>query len=393
LKVLDNDRVELASVTGCKGSDWYGTEADFAMKRFLEYTESLCDSPPASFPGSPTQPPSEEYDGLDTQEGTQDTTSSCQPNDINSTMTFTGKQSPGLHFSTAHPQIHLVYPSARDLKAFSARVVELPNLVSKPAASSALNSQSLSGTQHPPGSSQGIKMSYPAIPLRSSQGIKMSYSAIPPGSSQGFKMSYPAIDRGTEVDQPPMDDAPIPKASPESINYKAKPQISTTSADLGRLGLKSIYSKSGFDAAKALWLIQTRKTPQINIGAVDMSCSFVVCDITLEDCPIVYVSDNFQKLTGYGRNEAIGRNCRFLQAPDGKVERGSQRVFVDDRTIHGLKNNIRERRESQMSLINYRKGGKPFLNLLSIIPIPWDTEEIRYYVGFQIDLIESPNAI
>lgn len=156
---------------------------------------------------------------------------------------------------------------------------------------------------------------------------------------------------------------------------------------------KNIYSKSGFDMLKALWLVATRKDPKIHLGAVDMSCAFVVCDVTMSDCPIVYVSDNFQNLTGYSRHEIVGQNCRFLQAPDGKVEAGSKREFVDDGAVYNLKKMIHEGREVQQSLINYRKGGKPFLNLLTMIPIPWDTDEIRYFIGFQIDLVECPDAI
>lgn len=156
---------------------------------------------------------------------------------------------------------------------------------------------------------------------------------------------------------------------------------------------RAIYSKSGFDMLKALWLVATRKAPKIHLGAVDMSCAFVVCDVTMNDCPIIYVSDNFQNLTGYSRHEIIGQNCRFLQAPDGKVEAGSKREFVDDGAVFNLKRMIKEGREVQQSLINYRKGGKPFLNLLTMIPIPWDTDEIRYFIGFQIDLVECPDAI
>ncbi|KAI0475035.1 PAS domain-containing protein [Xylariaceae sp. FL0804] len=156
---------------------------------------------------------------------------------------------------------------------------------------------------------------------------------------------------------------------------------------------KSVYSKSGFDMLKALWLVATRKNPQVNLGAVDMSCAFVVCDVTMNDCPIVYVSDNFQNLTGYNRHEIVGQNCRFLQAPDGKVEAGRKREFVDNGAVYNLKRKVAEETEVQQSLINYRKGGKPFLNLLTMIPIPWDTADIRYIIGFQIDLVECPDAI
>ena len=47
--------------------------------------------------------------------------------------------------------------------------------------------------------------------------------------------------------------------------------------------------------------------------------TFTVCDATREDCPIVYASDGFLRMTQYGADEVIGHNCRFLQgaATDG----------------------------------------------------------------------------
>ncbi|KAH7029320.1 PAS domain-containing protein [Microdochium trichocladiopsis] len=178
-----------------------------------------------------------------------------------------------------------------------------------------------------------------------------------------------------------------PDSSRNSSNTPAFPPQPQTKTP------KTIYSRSGFDMLRALWQVATRKDPQVNLGAVDMSCAFVVCDVTMNDCPIVYVSDNFQNLTGYSQHDIVGQNCRFLQAPDGKVEAGSKREFVDNGAVYNLKQKIAETQEVQQSLINYRKGGKPFLNLLTMIPIPGDTDEIRYIVGFQIDLVECPDAI
>lgn len=89
----------------------------------------------------------------------------------------------------------------------------------------------------------------------------------------------------------------------------------------------------------------------------------------------------------------LGRNCRFLQSPDGNVEPGIKRKYVDDDSVLYLKNTITLRREAQISLINYRRGGQPFMNLLTMIPITWDTDQVKFFVGFQVDLVEQPNSV
>ncbi|PYH63890.1 GATA transcription factor LreA [Aspergillus vadensis CBS 113365] len=155
----------------------------------------------------------------------------------------------------------------------------------------------------------------------------------------------------------------------------------------------SIYSSSGFDIMGVLAQVVSRPNPKINIGAVDLSCAFVLCDITLEDHPIVYVSEAFERLTGYTNQEIVGQNCRFLQGPDGVVQRGMQRKFVDENTAYRLRSTIEERTEIQASIINYRKGGQPFVNLITMLPIRWGGSDYRFYVGFQVDLVETPDAV
>jgi PAS domain-containing protein len=174
---------------------------------------------------------------------------------------------------------------------------------------------------------------------------------------------------------------------------------------------KNAYSATGFDMLGVLvrseitssgrWLltceqmrVATRPDPQIDIGSVDLSCAFVVCDAELDDIPIVYCSENFERLTGYTRHMILGRNCRFLQAPDGKVESGIKRNYVDDDSVYYLKNMIESRAEAQISLINYRRGGQPFMNLLTMIPIAWEPGgKMKFFVGFQVDLVEQPGAM
>ena len=112
-----------------------------------------------------------------------------------------------------------------------------------------------------------------------------------------------------------------------------------------------------------------------------------------EDHPIVYVSEAFERLTGYTKGEIVGRNCRFLQDPGGQIAAGTRRLFVEAQTVRRLRSTIDDRSEIQASIINYRKGGQPFLNLVTMIPIRWDSNEYRFYVGFQVDLVEKPDAV
>lgn len=94
------------------------------------------------------------------------------------------------------------------------------------------------------------------------------------------------------------------------------------------------------------------------------------------------------------REMIIGKNCRFLQAPDGKVVPGTKRQYVDDKAVIYLRETIQNQQEAQISLINYRRGGQPFMNLLTMIPIAWEKDgPIKFFVGFQVDLVEQPGSL
>eukprot|EP01097_Dermamoeba_algensis_P003221 TRINITY_DN2288_c0_g1_i3.p1 TRINITY_DN2288_c0_g1~~TRINITY_DN2288_c0_g1_i3.p1 ORF type:complete len:183 (-),score=45.76 TRINITY_DN2288_c0_g1_i3:525-1010(-) len=77
--------------------------------------------------------------------------------------------------------------------------------------------------------------------------------------------------------------------------------------------------------------------------------SAVVADIRAPDQPIIYVNDNFQKLTLYDRDEIIGRNCRFLQ---GK--------YTDRKVVAQIREAIETRKPLDVEILNYRKDGIPF---------------------------------
>lgn len=65
-----------------------------------------------------------------------------------------------------------------------------------------------------------------------------------------------------------------------------------------------------------------------------MSTAFCVVDARKPSLPIIYASESFSQLTGYSNPEIIGRNCRFLQSPEGKVEQGSLRKYTDGTGVY-----------------------------------------------------------
>ncbi|KAL0091111.1 hypothetical protein F4703DRAFT_1731804 [Phycomyces blakesleeanus] len=182
---------------------------------------------------------------------------------------------------------------------------------------------------------------------------------------------------------------PVPIPGPISLPEATGP---TNPNEVGAR-YSSMYASTGFDMLSILARVANRPNPQINLGPVDLSCSFVVVDAHQYDAPIVYASPTFEKLTGYTPSEVVGRNCRFLQAPDGRVALGSRRKYTDNTAVCHIKTHISQGKESQASLINYRKTGQPFVNLLTVIPVAWESDEIDYFVGLQVDLVEQPNLI
>ncbi|TFY73478.1 hypothetical protein EWM64_g10534, partial [Hericium alpestre] len=165
------------------------------------------------------------------------------------------------------------------------------------------------------------------------------------------------------------------------------------------LGLP-VYSSSGFDLLSILARVAHRQNPKIVLGPVDMSCSFVVVDTRRFDNPMVYASPSFCRLTGYEEHEVLGRNCRFLQSPDGQVQRGEPRSYTSPEAVAYLRKSLVSDKECQTSIINYKKDGSAFINLITIIPVAGgvsnsadEADDIVYHVGFQVDLTEQPNAI
>nr|AHZ63884.1 phototropin [Pellia neesiana] len=122
-----------------------------------------------------------------------------------------------------------------------------------------------------------------------------------------------------------------------------------------------------------------RSVPRISGDLKDALASFqqtfVVSDATRADYPILYASAGFFEMTGYSPKEVIGRNCRFLQGPE-----------TDQEDIQRIRNALKDGKTFCGRLLNYRKNGTPFWNLLTIAPIKDDNGKILKYIGMQVEV-------
>lgn len=106
-----------------------------------------------------------------------------------------------------------------------------------------------------------------------------------------------------------------------------------------------------------------------------------VADARKPDAPLVYVNHAFLAMTGYTAEEALGRNCRYLQAHD-----------VDQPEIETIRKAVREGRETSVLLRNYRKDGSLFWNYLSLAPVRDQSGQITHFVGIQQDITALKEA-
>lgn len=107
----------------------------------------------------------------------------------------------------------------------------------------------------------------------------------------------------------------------------------------------------------------------------------IITDPRVPDNPIVFANDAFLALTGYDRNEIVGRNCRFLQGEG-----------TDREAVRRVREAVAAGRDIRVDLLNYRKDGTPFHNALYISPVFSEAGEAEFFFASQFDVTEQMAA-
>ena len=105
----------------------------------------------------------------------------------------------------------------------------------------------------------------------------------------------------------------------------------------------------------------------------------VLSDPHLPDAPLIAINPAFEALTGYAKSEIVGRNCRFLQGPG-----------TDQESVERIRSSLRAGQGCIEWIVNHRKDGTAFWNLLFISPVTDGAGRVRYFFGNQLDITHGP---
>jgi diguanylate cyclase (GGDEF)-like protein/PAS domain S-box-containing protein len=108
-------------------------------------------------------------------------------------------------------------------------------------------------------------------------------------------------------------------------------------------------------------------------AAID--CSDQVVVITDARQEIVYVNPAFTRVTGYSREEALGRNPRFLQGAE-----------TSQATRVALRESVAAGQRAHAEILNYTKHGDPYWIEISLVPVQDENAVITHWVAIERDV-------
>lgn len=117
---------------------------------------------------------------------------------------------------------------------------------------------------------------------------------------------------------------------------------------------------------------------------LDNTTDAIVITTSYLDYPgpeIVYVNKAFSKMTGYTREDVLGRTPRILQGPK-----------TNHQVLQRLRRELSQGKVFKGTTINYRKDGTEFYNKWLIEPIRNARGEITHYLSIQQDITDDKRA-
>ena len=167
-----------------------------------------------------------------------------------------------------------------------------------------------------------------------------------------------------------------PRTQPGKVNVPAMKRVTRNTLKKqvrqqnDELKIRSGQIKQGADREK-------RAEEQIHIRTKAMEATsdgIFIIDAKKTDFPVVYANQSFYRITGYARDEVIGKNYFLLYEPVGNA-----------RMLDEIKQALRLGRSFHGEMLNLRKNGEKFWSLLRISPVRNAGGAVTHFVGIKTD--------
>lgn len=224
-----------------------------------------------------------------------------------------------------------------------------------------------------------LETRFSGTPLLHNHRVVSGLSIIVPGSQ-----SLGAADQGEKPKEWELDSSSGVTGEQEFSPTPAWGILSVHSKQHRQFSQDDIYFLEAIANVLAAAIERTHSEERLQLMERALNSSsngIVITDATLADNPILYVNPSFERITGYGRDEVIGKNCRFLQGRD------RHQPALDE-----LKIAIEEGRKCQVVMRNYRKNGTFFWNQLSLSPVYNSRRHLTHFVGIITDITEQKSS-
>jgi diguanylate cyclase (GGDEF)-like protein/PAS domain S-box-containing protein len=123
---------------------------------------------------------------------------------------------------------------------------------------------------------------------------------------------------------------------------------------------------------------QAEESLKLRTRAIEASSNgIMICEARDPEMPIIYVNPAFERITGFGADEVVGRNPRFLSGED-----------TDQKGVVDIRESIHLGLETEAVVRNYRKDGSLFWNELSVAPVRDEKGGVTHFVSVFNDITE-----
>lgn len=176
------------------------------------------------------------------------------------------------------------------------------------------------------------------------------------------------------------DEIDVATAQAQAVRAEEQARDSLLRVGLSISGLSILAAAFTFGVYRRLASARREAERDLNLHMQALEATnvgVVMVSATEPDLPIIYANPGFERITGYAKDQVVGRNCRLLQGE-----------LTDQDALAALREAIAAEQPTGVIIENYTAGGTSFWNELSVSPVRDESGQVTHFVGVMNDATE-----